>query len=313
MAGPLNALSVEKALSSELQDNIRQTLAPIVGARNLNVSVALRINTDKKQVSETIYNPDSRVERSTRVIKENQAAQNSNGQASTSVERNIPNDKGKGDGKVSNEENHKKEELTNYEISSKSVQTSGAGYAIERLSVAVLVNKSAILANLGEKSGVSLEQRLSELSELAATAAGITKERGDNLKLAAIEFSNVDADMAPIGESGMLLIVARQLGSIFSAVAVVIVALVAGGVAVRFLRQSAEPGADAELLIADENIRELPASTPDNGELSNGHSEVGESQRRRVQRRLESLIEADGEQAAQVIKGWLHEDARVEA
>ena len=313
MAGPLNALSVEKALSSELQDNIRQTLAPIVGARNLNVSVALRINTDKKQVSETIYNPDSRVERSTRVIKENQAAQNSNGQASTSVERNIPNDKGKGDGKVSNEENHKKEELTNYEISSKSVQTSGAGYAIERLSVAVLVNKSAILANLGEKSGVSLEQRLSELSELAATAAGITKERGDNLKLAAIEFSNVDADMAPIGESGMLLIVARQLGSIFSAVAVVIVALVAGGVAVRFLRQSAEPGADAELLIADENIRELPASTPDNGELSNGHSEVGESQRRRAQRRLESLIEADGEQAAQVIKGWLHEDARVEA
>ena len=87
----------------------------------------------------------------------------------------------------------------------------------------------------------------------------------------------------------------------------------AGGVAVRFLRQSAEPGADAELLIADENIRELPASTPDNGELSNGHSEVGESQRRRAQRRLESLIEADGEQAAQVIKGWLHEDARVEA
>lgn len=313
MAGPLNALSVEKALTSALQDNIRQTLAPVVGVRNLNVSVALRLNTDKRQVNETIYNPESRVERSTRVIKENQAAQNSNGQAPTSIERNIPNDKAKGDGKVSNEQNDKKEELTNYEISSKSVQTIGTSYAIERLNVAVLINRSALLSKSDDKATASLDQRLKELTELAATAAGLAKERGDTIKLSAIEFSDFGADMAPVGEPSMLAIAARQIGAIFNALSVVAVAIVAGGVAMRFLKQNVPPAVGPDLLIADESVRELPAST--SGDVGSPIETSGpiESQRKRAQRRLESLVEADGEQAAQVIKGWLAEEARVEA
>mgnify|MGYP003610123583 FL=1 len=58
---PARAAKLERTISEGLQDNIRRTLTPMVGARNLNVSVAVRLNTDKKQVNETIYNPESRV------------------------------------------------------------------------------------------------------------------------------------------------------------------------------------------------------------------------------------------------------------
>lgn len=310
-AGSIHALTLERTLTESLQDNIRHTLAPIVGTRNLNVSVALRLNTDKRQVTETTYNPDSRVERSVRVVKENQTAQNSNGQPPTSVERNIPTDKAKADGKVSNEENNKKEELTNYEISSKSIQTIGDGYNIERLSAAILINRTSLLAKLGEKGEAALEVRLSELTELASTAIGLSKDRGDTIKVAAVEFSDGGAELAPVGEPGLMTIALRQIGSILNALAIMIVAGVASLVALRFLSRSHNAmEAHGPMSVANE-VAELPGPAANEGAASNAlqAAEVGDNQRRRAQKRLESLVEADEILAAQVIKGWLRAEA----
>ena len=309
--GPLHALGIEKSLSDAIQDNIRQTLAPIVGPRNLNVSVALRVNTDKRQVNETVYNPDSRVERSVRVIKENQAAQNANGQLPASVERNIPNDKGKADGKVSSEENSKKEELTNYEISSKSIQTVGGSYTIERLSIAVLINRAALVAKLGEKADSLLDKRVSELSELVSTAAGVTRDRGDTIKVAAIDFSEGAADMASIGEPSVAAIVARQVGSILNALSIIVVGAVAGFVALRAIARISAPTAQLQTASAPQGLAELPRPESETGAVTSdgGLAEHGSSQRKRAQQRLEALVESDAEQAALVIKGWLRAEA----
>lgn len=309
--GPLHAMGLEKTLSDAVQDNIRQTLTPIVGLRNLNVSVALRLNTDKRQVTETTYNPDSRVERSVRVIKENQSAQNSNGQPPTSVERNIPNDKAKADGKVSNEENNKKEELTNYEISSKSVQTIGGSYTIERLSVAVLINRAALVATLGEKAEGLLDKRIAELTELVSTAAGFARERGDTLKVAAIDFSEGASDLAPVGEPAILAVAARQLGSVLNALSIIVVAAIAGMVALRMIGRSPEAGDRALGGNAAHGVAELPGPGVGTVALSTDEApaESGASQRKKAQKRLEALVESDAEQAARVIKGWLRAEA----
>ena len=37
-----------------------QTLAPYLGADNMRVSVALRLNTDKRQINETNFNPEGK-------------------------------------------------------------------------------------------------------------------------------------------------------------------------------------------------------------------------------------------------------------
>ena len=304
-------LGLEKSLSDALQDNVRQILAPIVGVKNLNVSVALRINTDKRQVNETVFNPESRVERSVRVTKENQTAQNSNAQAPTSVERNIPNDKGKTDGKVSNEENSKKEELTNYEISSKSVQTVGGGYAVERISVAVLINKSSMTAGLDSKEQTAIDRRLAELTDLASTAVGLSKDRGDSIKVNAIEFVDGAGDLAAVGEPGLLSILMRQAGSIFNAFALIGVAAVAGFVAYRVLMRESPSHLIAQASQVEHVTVGLPAPERDELQLAKPEGAgIAQGQRKRARQRLEALIEADEDQAARVIKDWLRAEGR---
>ena len=67
---------LEKTVGLEIQDNVRRTLAPYLGTGNFEISVAARLSTDKVSTNETIYNPESKVERSVRTIKETEVSQN---------------------------------------------------------------------------------------------------------------------------------------------------------------------------------------------------------------------------------------------
>ena len=120
--------------------------------------MAARLNTDKKQVNETTYDPESRVERSVRTVKENSNSQNSTPEAPAGVERNLPTAKpASNDDKKSSEETKKNEQLTNYEVSSKTVldDISRESYVVEGLSIAVLVNRPGIAPSLGDKASDS--------------------------------------------------------------------------------------------------------------------------------------------------------------
>ena len=55
-----------------MQENIRKTLTPYLGLDNFEVSVAPQLSTDKRQTNETIYDPEIRVERSVRDVRENE-------------------------------------------------------------------------------------------------------------------------------------------------------------------------------------------------------------------------------------------------
>jgi flagellar M-ring protein FliF len=84
-AAPGAMLSLEKTVSREILDNIRKTLTRYLGLPNFQISVAARLNTDKKQTNETIFNPDSRVERSVRTVKQNQVSQNATNSSPATV------------------------------------------------------------------------------------------------------------------------------------------------------------------------------------------------------------------------------------
>ena len=89
-AAPGKMVSLEKTIGKELQDNIAKTLAPYLGLGNFEISVAARLNTDKRQTNETAYNPESRVERSVRVVKETGSQQNCANRTAVGVEQNVP-------------------------------------------------------------------------------------------------------------------------------------------------------------------------------------------------------------------------------
>jgi flagellar M-ring protein FliF len=321
-AAPGRMLSLEKIVSQEFGDNIRKTLMPYLGANNFQVSVATRLNTDKKQTAETIYNPESRVERSIRTMKQNQVSQNSTTQSPATVERNLPQERVRADdGKQSNEENQKREELTNYEVSSKTVTTVSNGYSIDNISVAVLVNKASLGGDKATKE--SLEKQVVELEELISSAVGIHKDRGDSVKVSVVDFIDANRDFEPIPPPSITELLIRQSGNVVNAATILIVALLLiwFGLrpATRALLAQSEPAipALADLPRFDEAFMPEPATAdflPQMGGATfdepNLIEDLTSVPRRSPQKRLEQIVEFDEGHAAAVLKQWLHEGER---
>jgi flagellar M-ring protein FliF len=317
---PGRMLALEKTVSSEIQDNVRKTLTPYLGMKNFQIAVAARLNTDSRQTNETIYNPESRVERSVRVVKQAQTSQNSSAQSPTTVTQNVPQAKTPGDdGKQTNEENKKQEETTNYELSSKTITTVSGGYALENISIAVLLNRASLTASLGDKAAPdAIDKQLQELEKLVSTAAGLRKERGDSIKITAVDFIDAGHDLEPVSGPGIVEILAHQAGTALSALAIV-------GVAAMLMYFGLRPMMKALLeepemvqtvdpaLLATENfgggdsnenndMGKLTAD-PDAGMIE----DFGNRQKNPSQQRLEQMVERDEGHAAAILKQWMRE------
>ena len=226
-SAPGQMLSLEKTFSKEIQDNIGRTLTPFFGFNNFQISVATRINTDKRQTDETVYDPDSRVERSVRVVRSNETSQNSSNQPPTTVTQNLPPEKTDSDnGKQSNEENQKRDQTTNYEVSSKTIQTISGGFEVEHISVAVLVNRASLVAALGGKpTEDAINKQLSDLEQIIASAAGASQSRGDTIKISAVDFVEAGRDLAPVPPPTWQEILLRQTGTAINGGVILLVAL----------------------------------------------------------------------------------------
>ena len=332
---PDNLLGLEKEVTQELRGKITTTLAPYLSLQNFQVSVAARLNTDKTQTNETIYNPDQRAERSVRVVKERQNSQNAAGQPPAGVDANLPKtNKTPTETKQSNDATDKREELTNFEVSSKQITTTSSGYVIDGLSVAVLVNRSALLRALGDKATPdAMDKQIKDIEQLVSTAAGLHKDRGDTVKIAVVDFADADRDLAPIEPPSYMELAVRQSGTYAMAVAVVLVA----GLLVWFgLRSTkallANPAEQAQLtdgglggLGGLGELGELPAplNALDGGggggdqnfliEAGDDRDEFLESLLARKdkspQRHLQKLVEFDEEVAAAILKQWIRQGA----
>jgi flagellar M-ring protein FliF len=324
---PGNMLALEKSVSQNIQDSVRKTLAPYLSLRNFQISVAARLNTDKKQVNETTYDPESRVERSVRVVKENQTSQNSSAQAPTGVERNLPQAKpSANDAKQSTDETKKNEELTNYEVSSKTVSTVSEGFVIEGLSVAVLVNRQGIAASLGDKATPeAIDKQVKEIEQLVSSAAGLRKERGDTIKVSVVDFVDSGKELEPVEGPSLTEQVMRQSGTLISAGAVVLVAVLMIWLGVRpatkallaskpeqqapiaFLPDGAPAVGDFASIVdnfpKDSSPGLLPEPTEGDDILRNILARKGKN----PQKLLEQLVDYDEAQAAAILKQWIRQ------
>jgi flagellar M-ring protein FliF len=320
---PDNLLALEKEVSQQVRDNVSRTLTPYLSAQNFQISVAARLNADKTQTSETIFNPDSRVERSVRVTKEQQSSQNAAGEQPAGVEANLPKPKTTGgESKQSNDQTQKREELTNYEISSKSIQTTSAGFVVQNLSIAVLINRAALAASLGGKpSADALAAQVHEIEQLVASAAGLNRERGDTVKIAVVDFVDSSRDLEPAPGPSLIEILVRQTGSILNAGAIVAVAGMMLWFGVRpAVRMAFAP---PRLAATQETRGGTPAlGAPDGGgqpgesiliETDSGGDEFMQALLARrdngPERKLKKLIDFDENHAAAILKQWIRQGA----
>jgi flagellar M-ring protein FliF len=319
-SAPSGEFGLEKVVSAEVTDNIRKTLMPSFGLRNFQISVATRLNTDKKQVNQTIFDPESRVERSVRVVKQNQTSQNSSNQAPTTAGSNLPSEPNRvDDGKQSNEENQKREEVTNYEVSSKTISTTSNGYTIDHLSIAVLINRASLIAGLGEKvTPEAINRQLSELEQIIASAAGVRKDRGDVVKVSAVDFVDGGHDLEPIPAQSLVEILLRQTSNIVNAGVILIAALLVTWFGLRPAAKAILAPSQVASSIALPNSGSavaLPGAEGqgdeyaqlDEDEEPNLIADLTSVNKHTPQKRLEQIVEFNESQAATILKLWIHQ------
>jgi flagellar M-ring protein FliF len=320
-ASPAKMLLLEKTVGKELHDNVMQTLAPYIGPDNMRVSVALRLNTDKRQINETNFNPEGKAERSIRTVKETGSALNANGpKAAVGVEQNIPADQAPlgGAGEQSKKQNERREELTNYEVSSKTVQTVSEGYKIDAMTIAVVVNRKRIMEALGEGAGPdALQKQLKEVERLVETAAGADAKRGDRVTVAAMDFMPGDRSLEPPPPPGMMAQLLDHTGSLIrgGTILAATLLLIWFGLkpGLRAILQSG-PGdaAAAPQLQAGAATAETPVVTNAAGtsripkeQAPNLIADLTSKMGRTPQKRLEQMIDFDEEQASAILKQWM--------
>jgi len=324
---PDNLLALEGEVAQGIRESVARTLAPYLSSRNFQISVAARLNADKTQTNETIYNPDQRVERSVRVTKEQQSSQNAAGEQAAGVEANLPKPKSPGgESKQSNDQTQKREELTNYEVSSKSIQTTSAGFAVQNLSIAVLINRAALTASLGDKpSSDAVANQVHEIEQLVASAAGLDRQRGDVVKISVVDFIDSTHDLDPAPGPSLIEILARQTGSIINAAAILAVAAMVIWFGVRpGLKMALAP---PRVAATGDTLGAFGGQTPTLGapdgegqphqslliEADPSHDEFLQALLARRDngpgRKLQKLVDFDENHAATILKRWIRQGA----
>jgi len=215
---------------TRLKEQIEQLLEKSLGAGNVRAEVSAIMDFDQKTVQSETYDPDSQVVRSTQTVEESSSSNEGlGGDGAVSVGNNLPEaEVDTGDGSTSENAASRIEETVNYEISkiiTTEVRESGL---VRRLTVAVLLNGRADVAEDGTRTYQPLEEdALLQISRLVKSAIGYDEERGDVVEVVNMQFAQVTeefadeevvsdeifmgltkADLFKMGEMGVLVVVA---------------------------------------------------------------------------------------------------------
>jgi flagellar M-ring protein FliF len=313
-------LDLESKISTEIGKRVANTLEPFAGSENIRVSVSTTINLDKRQINETKFDPDSKVERSMYSLKSVDSSKDASASPSVSVDQNIPQEVKPVEAAGSaSQKKEDKQETVNYEVDSKQTAITSAGYIIERMSVAVVINKKAVANNLPAGGDEKLlVAKLAEIEGIVRSASGVLDSRGDTIKISAIDFFVEDLPAAVIEELGIGYYLAGNLGTIINAVSLIVALFV---VLVLGLRPA------LKILVTDDrketNVNILPL-THQGAALKAPIEALGESELSKPpvsaiaapgasessKDQLNKLVSVDVDRAAQVLKKWLNDPER---
>ena len=192
--GSLNGMSrtqtEHKLLTQQnLERRIEELLMPVVGAGKVIAKVNADLDFSQKTIRRELYDPEKTVVRS-----EMRTETSTQGRAS--VEGGVPDPNFRGDGPsgtLSDQNSTSENRTTNYEINKEEHNIVAGAGAIDRLSVAVIVDGSYETNADGEQVFIPrAEEELKQIRQLVANAVGFDSARGDAIEVSSIAFDKVD-------------------------------------------------------------------------------------------------------------------------
>ncbi len=322
---------------AEMRTSVENLLAARVGPGRFVVELALETRQDRETITERVLDPKSRVVLSTDT-EERTASDRGSAGAGVTVASNLPDGDAAG-GDPSQSENAETRERVNYDFSAVQRQIEKAPGAIERVTVAVLVD-GIRGADGGADWSARPDAELEMLRDLVQSAVGFREDRGDLVTVRTMEFDvPIETEAAP----GLSLpwFSGGQVAQMVTAALLAIVALGVMAFVVRPLltramapalpapREMPTLGAPVAAPIRDSSSpRELAAPRMQAALLSSGDDDTGSSTLADLSdlgnlpaidgrpasgedpvARLRELISSRREETIEVLRGWMDDPA----
>jgi len=316
---------LEHSMAAELEQRAGRTLASILGSGNFQISATVRLDVDKQQTNETLFDPKSRVERSVRIVKQSGSSEDAAAKAATGVEANVPREETpQTEGDKRRQREDRREELVNYELNSKTVQTVREGYRVRRIAIAVVVNRKELLEQAGAGSDpAAMTARLADLKKLIIAATGANQD--DSIEVSAADFSSETA-LAPLPAASLYDYILMNLGTMINSVVIlaVVAIVIAFGVrpimsvigqTTKALEQEPQPQAIAgtgapiglEASMPKGISQQLPLGAIGTETQPAAASSSSQVRGADARMRLEALVAADEAKVAKILKTWMSE------
>lgn len=192
----LTGQNIEKmrlSYEQRLITSVEEMVSRIVGFGKVNVNVSAEMDFDQVSTNSESYDPEGQVARSTQSLSEtdNETEADPN---NVSVENNLPGLPGEETVLGSNNRSSERtEEITNFEISRTVTNHVKEVGAVERLSVAVVVDGSYSKNEEGEAIYTPrTEAEMEQITSLVASAIGFDEDRGDSLEVVNMRFADAE-------------------------------------------------------------------------------------------------------------------------
>ncbi|WP_299027743.1 flagellar basal-body MS-ring/collar protein FliF [uncultured Sulfitobacter sp.] len=207
--------------SKTLKDRVQRLLEARVGFGNAIVEVSVDTVTESESVRERSFDPEGRVAISSDTEERTNTAEGTGG-GDVTVASNLPDQDGAG-GDKSSSQNSETRERINYEVSETEREIIRAPGAVKRLSVAVLVNETTVLNDVGEPVSQPRDPaEMDALRELVSSAVGFNAERGDIITLKSMALQSV----APSGTEASTSLMSQFDLDLLSAIQMLVLAVV---------------------------------------------------------------------------------------
>ena len=330
---------VRQQYEARMAQQIEDLLARTVGFGKVRATVTADMDFNRVVVNEEKFDPEGAVPRSTQTVTESGSNSDSASGGAVSVENELPaGEAGAAGGSASS--NERTEEVTNFEIGKKIINTVQEMGSVKRLSVAVIVDGNYTADAEGKQTYAPRSQEeMDRLQSLVQSAIGFDADRGDSIKVENMQFAR-DAEAAP-EEALPLGFTKDDLSKlletvILGLVAMLFILLVVRPLTTRVMAQmpaegmmdgvSLPPGAASGNMLTDQSGMGGQAQLGGPGAMS--YDELGgtaiateseidrminlEQVEGRVRasslKKISEIVDKNPEQAVAILRNWLYQD-----
>jgi flagellar M-ring protein FliF len=312
------------AFEHKLKEQIESIVMSVVGPGHARVQVAAEIDYSRIQQTSDIFDPESKVVRSTQTREE--SALTGGNDDGVTVGNEVPGGNARGiqpAAAAPHDQSKKSEEIVNYEISRTTrTETVEAG-RVKKISVAVLVD-----GNYAHAAGAAAEatyqprskEEIDRISALVRSAIGYDQKRGDQVEVVNLRFADSPGAPAIAEDAGFFSMLRFTTDDIFQGVQMLVVLILSGLVllfVVRpLIRRIVTPDESARAIAAPAPAAQVPVEAALPGPRPQADNPAarlievakiqGEVQQQSIQK-VGELADRNPHETVAIIRQWIHE------